>query len=90
MSVLLGLSAGRDSLLGKLALAAAPVSVMLALTIYRPVLGSGLILAGNVFVFAVAAAALATTRRSDTRHIALLLTATAALPLLLFFWSPAL
>jgi hypothetical protein len=89
MSVLLGLSAGKDTWSGRAALVGAVVCAVLALSIYRPVLESPAILAANLYVTGVSVVLLAASRRNDTRQIALILAVTSALPLFLLFWSPA-
>ncbi len=88
MGLLLAFSAGRSTVLGRLALVAAALSVVAALGIFRPLLNSQTMLGANFVVIAVGVLGLVVARRSDTRQIALLYAGAAALPLLLAVWSP--
>jgi hypothetical protein len=64
------------------------VSVVLAISTYRPGLGPFALLIADVYITGVSVALLAASRRNDTRQIALILAVTSAVPLFLLFWSP--
>ena len=69
-------------------MAGAILSVVLAVSIYRPGIGTSAIGLANLYVTGVSVALLAVSKRNDTRQIALILAVTSAVPLFLLFWSP--
>jgi dolichyl-phosphate-mannose--protein O-mannosyl transferase len=88
MGLLLALSAGRSTVMGRLALLATLASLAAMVSVYRPLASEGALLMAKSAVLAVAVLGMVLGRRTDTRLIALLFAAAAALPVLLTVWTP--
>jgi hypothetical protein len=88
MGLLLALSAGKSTALGRLALVTTLASLVTMVSIYRPLAGENSLLVAKSLVLAVGVLGVAMGRRTDTRLIALLFAAAAALPVLLTVWTP--
>ena len=90
LSALLAASAGWRTALGRLSVVAGLASALLALALLRWPFGhyEALALGGPLLIAATGGAGLAAGRREDTRLIALMLLAAAAVPLAIAVWRP--
>lgn len=90
LALLMAASAGTRPLVGKLALGAAAVALLLLAALFRWPFGhyETVTLGAQAVLLVAGLAGLALAPRADTRNIALLLAGASALPLLLRFWRP--
>lgn len=90
LCLLLALSAGKRTWIGRLALLAMAASIGQVVLLYQPGWAAGHLeavkMGGSIYVAAVTVLAILAARRQDTRLIALLATGAAIVPLFLFFY----
>lgn len=88
---LMAASAGQRTRIGRLALVALAAALLLLVALIRWPFGyyTAVTAAAQGVVLLVALLGVALAPRSDTRHIAVLLAAAAAVPLILSFWQPS-